>query len=89
MGVCQVPQRVLQAVTLTLNVSGPGYVTVNGRSCRGACTVRYWRGTMLQLRAYGKLAAWGGACAGTGSRCQVGAYKDLAGADPVINAAFS
>jgi hypothetical protein len=93
--VCTIPQRVRQAVRVNVNVAGAGAVTVFGagvtRTCSASCVFAYWRGTMLSARARslgGSWGGWSGACAGPGWRCQTAAFKDLAGADPVINATF-
>lgn len=89
--VCSIGQPITHEVKTVVRVQGRGYVQVNGKDCRGACTLTFKRGKTIVLRAYGtggRFAGWSGSCAGTAARCQFLAFKDARGQPPAVNAVF-
>lgn len=91
---CRQGGLIIRRVAITIAVAGPGYVTVNGRSrrCPPRCSFLPRRFQMLSLRAHrlhGRFVGWTGrGCSGTASRCQLPAFRSVAGPPPAVIARF-
>jgi hypothetical protein len=81
-------------VGITISLAGPGYVTVNGRRrrCPPRCSFLPARHQVLSLRAHPlhtRFVGWTGrGCSGTALRCQLPAFRSVAGPPPALIARF-
>jgi hypothetical protein len=91
---CRQGGAIIRRVGITIAVAGPGYVTVNGlrRRCPPRCSFVPWRRQMLSLRAHRlhtRFVGWTGrGCSGTALRCQLPAFRSVAGPPPAVIARF-